>query len=98
MPNSTNNYDVGIGFLILWPLPFLFSFLAFAAATAASWESCDALSRVGLRTRLEQRGSGLELSVSGSELVELSVGLLSSIDMLSVLGSPKSWVSRPRSV
>jgi len=53
---------------------------------------------VGLRTQLEQRGSGLELSISGSELVELSVGLLSSIDMLSVLGSPKSWVSRPRSV
>jgi hypothetical protein len=90
MPNSTNNCDVGIDFLILWPLPFLFSFLAFAAAAAASWESCDALSRVGMRTRLERRGSGLELSVSGSELVELSVGLSSRDDMLGVLGSPES--------
>jgi hypothetical protein len=37
MPNSTNNCDVGIDFLIFWPLPFLFSLvLAFAAAAAAS--------------------------------------------------------------
>jgi hypothetical protein len=44
---------------------------------------------VGLRTRPEQRGSGLELLVS----VELSVKLLSNDDMLGVLDSSESWVS-----
>ena len=93
MPNSLSNCDVGIDFLIFLLL-FLFPSLAFAvaAAAAASWESWDALSRVGLRTRLNQQGSRLELSVSGSVklFAELSVKLSSDNGMLSVLGSSKS--------
>jgi len=50
-------------------------------------ESWDFLYLVGVRTRRECRGSGLELSVSGA--VELS----SSDDMLSVVDSSESWVS-----
>jgi hypothetical protein len=69
---------MSFAFLTFFPFGL---FAAVAAAAAASWESCDACARVGLRTRPERRGSGLELSVSGS--AELS----SSDDMLSVLES-----------
>jgi hypothetical protein len=83
MPNSSNNCDVGIDFLIFLRLPFSF---VFAFAIAASWDSCDALSWISLRTRLERRGSRLELLVLGSVKVELS-----SLDkMLSVLESSDS--------
>jgi hypothetical protein len=70
MPNSSNSCDVGTDFLIfLLPLPLPLALL-FAIAIATSCDSCDALSREGLHTRPERRGSGLELSVSFS--VELS--------------------------
>ena len=85
MPNSSNSCDVGTDFLIFllpWPLSFV---LVFAIAIAASCDSCNALSREGLHTWPERRGSGLELSVSFS--VELLGKLSSSDDMLRVLES-----------
>jgi hypothetical protein len=98
MPNSSSSCDVGTDFLIfllLLPLPFS---LVFAFAAAASCDSCDATARVGLRTRPERRGSRLELSVSRSvALLELSVELSSSDELLSVLDRAASkvlgWVS-----
>jgi hypothetical protein len=86
--NSSNSCDVGIDFLIFLPLPLPFAFaLALAAAAAASCESCDTLSRVGLLTRLERRGSALtSLSFEPLEL-------LFGDDMLSVLDSCDSKVS-----
>jgi hypothetical protein len=67
-------------------LPFSF---VFAFAIAASWDSCNALSQVDLRTQPERRGSGLELSVPESVEVELSP----EDEMLGVLESSDSWVS-----
>jgi hypothetical protein len=89
MPISSNSCDVGIHFLIFLRLPFS---VVFAFAIAASWDSCDALSQVGLCTRPERRASGFELLVSVE--AELSSDELSSDEMLGVLESSDSWVSR----